>query len=64
MEIFAQAAEAAGSTDLEAMQPVLHSTTFETVLGPIAFDDIGDVTEPGYVWYEWSDGNYAEVSVE
>lgn len=36
----------------------LNEGTFETVLGSLSFDDKGDVTLPGYVWYEWKDGKY------
>jgi branched-chain amino acid transport system substrate-binding protein len=31
---------------------------FSTVLGNLAFNDVGDVTLPGYVFYEWKDGTY------
>jgi branched-chain amino acid transport system substrate-binding protein len=58
MQVFAQAAEAAGSTDVNDLIPVMRSNTFQTVLGDIGFDDKGDVTAPGYVFYEWKDGSY------
>ena len=58
IQIFAQAAEAAGSTDYDAMVEALNAGTFETVLGELSFDDKGDVTLPGYVFYEWTDGTY------
>lgn len=29
-----------------------------TVLGKIGFDMKGDVTAPGYVFYEWKNGTY------
>ncbi|MGP1398011.1 MAG: branched-chain amino acid ABC transporter substrate-binding protein [Inquilinaceae bacterium] len=61
VQVFAQAAEAAGSTDLDAVIETLHSTTFDTVLGEISFDEKGDVMQPAYVWYQWSNGTYAEV---
>ncbi len=28
------------------------------MLGDLTFDDKGDVTLPGYVFYEWKDGTY------
>jgi branched-chain amino acid transport system substrate-binding protein len=28
------------------------------VLGELSFDDKGDVTLPGYVWYVWQNGKY------
>jgi len=27
-------------------------------LGSLSFDDKGDVTLPGYVWYVWENGGY------
>ena len=49
VQVWAQAVETAGSLDLQAMIASLHSHQFDTVLGPIGFDDKGDVTgfEPG-----------------
>jgi hypothetical protein len=31
---------------------------YTLVYGIIGFDGTGDVTAPGYVWYEWSNGTY------
>ncbi len=61
MQVFAQAAQLAGSTSPSAMIPVLRSNTFDTVIGPVSFDAKGDVRQPAYVFYEWSNGTYAEV---
>ncbi len=58
IQVFAQAVEKAGSTDLDALIKTLRSAQFSTVLGDIGFDEKGDVTAPGYVFYEWKDGNY------
>ncbi|MBK0399367.1 branched-chain amino acid ABC transporter substrate-binding protein [Limibaculum sp. M0105] len=58
IQAWAQAAAAAGATDMEAVAAALHSGEFDTVLGSLSFDDKGDVTLPGYVWYEWKDGSY------
>ena len=40
---------------------MLAAGTFNTVLGEVKFDDKGDVTLPGYVFYEWKDGKYDYV---
>ena len=40
------------------MIKVLRTSKFETVLGQIGFDAKGDVTAPGYVFYEWKQGKY------
>ena len=58
IQIFAQAAEAAGSTDMDKILKVMNSTKFATVLGELGFDSKGDVSLPGYVFYIWKDGNY------
>jgi branched-chain amino acid transport system substrate-binding protein len=58
IQIFAQAVTTAGSTDLDKLLPVLNGYKFATVLGDLAFNDVGDVTLPGYVFYEWKDGTY------
>ncbi len=58
IQAFAQAAEKAGSIDLDKLISALRSTQFETVLGKIGFDKKGDVTAPGYVFYQWHNGEY------
>ena len=58
IQVFAQAAEAAESTYVEDVAPVMREQKFDTVLGEIGFDDKGDVTAPGYVFYRWHDGSY------
>ncbi len=58
IQVFAQAAEAAGSTDIDALIEQMRTRTFSTVLGDLTFDGNGDVLAPGYVFYEWSDGAY------
>jgi branched-chain amino acid transport system substrate-binding protein len=61
IQAWAQAVEKAGSTDLEAVTAALHDDQFETVLGTISFDDMGDVQGSNYVVYEWRDGTYNEI---
>jgi len=61
IQVFVQAADKAKSTKLADLVKVLHATTFETVVGPIKFDDKGDVANPEYVFYLWHDGKYAEL---
>ena len=61
MQVFKQAAEAAGSAEFDGMVTALNDGTFDTVLGELSFDDKGDVSLPGYVFYEWSDGSYAQM---
>jgi branched-chain amino acid transport system substrate-binding protein len=61
IQVWAQAAEKAGTTDLDAVIEQLHSNTFETVLGPVTFDDKGDPTGDNYVMYEWDNGSYVQL---
>ncbi|MEE8394289.1 MAG: branched-chain amino acid ABC transporter substrate-binding protein [Rhodospirillales bacterium] len=61
IQAWALAVEKAGSTDLEKVIASLRKNKFETVLGKIGFDMKGDVTAPGYVFYEWKNGTYDYV---
>jgi branched-chain amino acid transport system substrate-binding protein len=61
VQVWAQAVEKAGSLELDAVVKTLHSDEFDTVLGRIGFDEKGDVTAPGYVWYVWKDGEYRQL---
>ena len=58
IQAWAQAVEAAGTADYDATIRALRKGEFETVLGKIGFDKRGDVTAPGYVFYEWKGGTY------
>jgi branched-chain amino acid transport system substrate-binding protein len=60
VQVWAQAVEAAGSLDLDAVIEAMHNQQFDTVLGRIGFDAKGDVTgfDP-WQWYVWqADGTY------
>ncbi len=61
IQAWAQAVEEAGSTDHDAVVAALDAGTFDTVLGTLEFDDKGDVSLPGYVFYEWEGGEYAQM---
>jgi branched-chain amino acid transport system substrate-binding protein len=58
IQAWVQAATAAGSVDPAKVIPALNSGKFKTALGELSFDKKGDVTLPGYVFYEWKNGNY------
>jgi branched-chain amino acid transport system substrate-binding protein len=58
IQVWAEAAGKAKSIDTGKLIKILRTTQFQTVLGKIGFDGKGDVTAPGYVFYEWKDGNY------
>ncbi|GGK49907.1 branched-chain amino acid ABC transporter substrate-binding protein [Salinarimonas ramus] len=61
IQAWADAVEAAGSTDFDAVVSALDENTFDTVLGQIDFNEVGDPTEANYVWYVWEDGTYREM---
>jgi branched-chain amino acid transport system substrate-binding protein len=61
VQAWAQAAEKAGSLELEAMITSLREHRFDTVLGPIDFDDKGDLTVQNPVWYVWRGGTYVPL---
>ncbi len=58
IQAWADAVKAAGSTDFEPVVKALNDGKFKTVLGELEFNDKGDVTLPGYVFYEWKAGKY------
>jgi branched-chain amino acid transport system substrate-binding protein len=63
VQVWAQAVEAAGALDLDAVTPAMHSRQFDTALGQIGFDAQGDVTgfEP-WQWFVWqADGTYVPL---
>jgi branched-chain amino acid transport system substrate-binding protein len=61
VQVWAQAAEKAGSLELEAMIASLREHRFNTVLGPIDFDEKGDVTTQTPIWYVWRGGTYVPL---
>ena len=58
VQVWAQAAEKAGSLELQAMIAAMREHQFDTVLGPIDFDDKGDIIGLPPVWLIWRGGNY------
>ena len=61
LQVFATAVEKAKSTKLDDLIKAMRATEFETVLGPLAFDQKGDLANPKYVFYVWKDGKYSEM---
>ncbi len=65
VQLFAAAAAKSGAKNGRAMSEYLHSgASFSTVIGPLSFDNKGDVREPRLVWYVWSNGKYATEYLE
>ena len=61
LQVFEQAATKAKSTKGKDLMKVMKKSKFNTVLGTLSFDKKGDVSLPGYVWYEWKNGNYKQL---
>ncbi|HSA79424.1 MAG TPA: branched-chain amino acid ABC transporter substrate-binding protein [Geminicoccaceae bacterium] len=61
VQVWGQAAEKAGSLELQSVIAALRAHQFDTVLGPIAFDDKGDLAVQNPVWYVWRGGSYAPL---
>jgi branched-chain amino acid transport system substrate-binding protein len=59
-QVWAAAANAAGTTDAKALAGAIRGKSFDTVLGNLTYDDKGDVSNAQYVWYLWSKGEYNE----
>lgn len=61
VQLWAQAVEKAASLELPAVIATLRGQEFDTVLGPVDFDDKGDLTNQSWVWYVWRGGEYVPV---
>jgi branched-chain amino acid transport system substrate-binding protein len=62
MQIWAEAAAKAKTTDGKQVAEVIRSGKWNTVLGPISYDKKGDITTVDYVFYRWNkDGKYDEI---
>ena len=60
IKVWADAVKAAGSLEFDKVVEALAKTDTDSVVGKIRFDDKGDLKDASYVWYRWSNGNYAE----
>jgi branched-chain amino acid transport system substrate-binding protein len=58
VQVWAQAAEKAGSLELHSMIAALREHRFDTVLGPLEFDDKGDLTMQPSIWWVWRNSTY------
>lgn len=65
LEIMAQAAAQAKSTDSKKMAAEMHKgAPYKTVIGELSYDKKGDITRPDYVMYTWvkaADGKISYV---
>jgi branched-chain amino acid transport system substrate-binding protein len=56
VKVWADAANKVKSTDPTAVAAALRSQTYDSALGPLAFDKKGDIKNPVYDIYVWKDG--------
>ncbi len=55
-QIFAEAVKMAQSFDATKVAAAMHSKTFTTIIGDVAFDDKGERIQPAFATYQWIDG--------
>jgi branched-chain amino acid transport system substrate-binding protein len=58
MQLFAQAAEQAGSVKYADLEKAIRNGAFDTVIGALSFDDKGNNKLPGFLVYRWTGGKY------
>jgi branched-chain amino acid transport system substrate-binding protein len=61
VQIWAEAAERAGTVDPAKVTQALHRGRFASVLGRVAFDTKGDVEGAVWQWQIWHNGSYAPL---
>jgi len=61
IQVWADAANKAGTTDPEKVAETLRSQDWETVTGKIGFNESGDLKSASYVWYIFEGDNYREM---
>ena len=63
MQVWAQAANKAKTTDPKKVMETIKAGEWDTVLGKLGFDAKGDIKVIDYVVYKWdAKGNYTEIS--
>jgi branched-chain amino acid transport system substrate-binding protein len=64
VEVWAEAVRRAGTLDPPTIVEMLHRGRFQTVIGPVAFDDKGDLVGATWQWFAWRDGDYRPLGWE
>ena len=62
VEVWAQAVERAGTLDTETVADTLRRSTFDTIVGSVAFDEKGDLEGAAWQWMMWSEGIHVPLS--
>ena len=55
MQVLARAVELAGSLDQAAIGAALHKTSFDTIIGPLTFDELGEWTKERNLYVQYQD---------
>lgn len=58
VNIYLTAVQQAGTTDAAAVAQAMHTHTYQTSLGPVEFDDKGDLKKTNYVIWTIQDGKF------
>jgi branched-chain amino acid transport system substrate-binding protein len=61
LQAWKEAAEKAGSVEMEEIVKALNGNEFDTVIGKFHFNDKGDPNLPPYAVYRWSKGTYEQI---
>jgi branched-chain amino acid transport system substrate-binding protein len=61
LQAWKEAAEKAGTVEMEEVVKALNGTEFDTVIGKFHFNDKGDPNLPPYAVYRWSKGTYEQI---
>ena len=61
IKVWAEAAAKAKSTDAAAVAAALRQGTYNSAVGPLAFDQKGDIKDPVYDIYVWKDGKSSPI---
>lgn len=61
IEAWAAAVSRAGSTDPDDVAGTLRQVAVQTVIGPLRFDEKGDVADQPFTIYRWSQGSYGQL---
>ena len=61
VQVWAQAVERAGTPKLAEVAAMLRRGRFQTVIGPVAFDQKGDLEGATWQWLVWRDGSYVPL---
>ncbi len=58
VQVWAAAVKKANSFEMPKVSAAIRGNTYTTVIGDLSFDAKGDVKDPEYIWYVWSNGDY------